>query len=109
MTNYSFRPFLPTSVDQQRLLQLEEGAKGAGKGKHAADASTHVRNIAWIIENPRHFVDSHHSKPVDGKFWALDIGLVLVVLCTAETWPADTPVREKIYGPVENQVQDLRP
>ncbi|XP_076445232.1 staphylococcal nuclease domain-containing protein 1-like isoform X2 [Babylonia areolata] len=52
-------------ADQQRLIQLEEAARAAGKGKFGAEASTHVRNITWIIENPRHFVDSHHSKPVD--------------------------------------------
>lgn len=52
-------------ADQQRLIQLEEAAKVAGKGKHAADASTHVRDIKWIIENPRNFVDSHHNKPID--------------------------------------------
>ncbi|KAL8583257.1 hypothetical protein ACOMHN_043092 [Nucella lapillus] len=52
-------------ADQQRLIQLEETARSAGKGKFGPDASTHVRNITWIIDNPRHFVDSHHSKPVD--------------------------------------------
>ncbi|KAK7107596.1 staphylococcal nuclease domain-containing protein 1-like [Littorina saxatilis] len=51
--------------EQQRLIQLEETAKSAGKGKHAADASTHVRDITWTIENPRHFVDSHHNKPIE--------------------------------------------
>ncbi|XP_005100071.2 staphylococcal nuclease domain-containing protein 1 [Aplysia californica] len=51
---------------QQRLIQLEDTAKAAGKGKHAAEGvSEHVRNIKWVIDNPRHFVDSHHSKPID--------------------------------------------
>ncbi|BFZ25084.1 hypothetical protein BsWGS_28123 [Bradybaena similaris] len=51
---------------QQRLAQLEEAARAAGKGKHAEEeASKHVRNIKWTIENPRHFVDSHHNKPLD--------------------------------------------
>ncbi|KAK7494862.1 hypothetical protein BaRGS_00013989, partial [Batillaria attramentaria] len=52
-------------VDQQRLIQLEEAAKAASKGKHGAEANTHVRDIKWSIENPRNFVDSHHNKPVD--------------------------------------------
>ncbi|KAH9499055.1 nuclease domain-containing protein [Bulinus truncatus] len=54
------------SPAQQRLAQLEDSAKAAGKGKHAeGEASKHVRDIKWIIENPRHFVDSHHNKPID--------------------------------------------
>ncbi|RUS90599.1 hypothetical protein EGW08_001596 [Elysia chlorotica] len=51
---------------QQRLAQLEDAAKTAGKGKHAeGEASKHVRNITWTIENPRNFVDSHHNKCID--------------------------------------------
>ena len=56
-----------SSTEQQRLIQLEETAKAAGKGKFAEDAGSRVRDITWVIENPRHFVDSHHSKPIDGK------------------------------------------
>lgn len=51
---------------QQRLAQLEEAAKTAGKGKHAeGEASKHVRNITWNIDNPRNFVESHHNKQID--------------------------------------------
>lgn len=57
------------SPAQQRLAQLEEAARAAGKGKHAEGESTkHVRDIKWVIDNPRHFVDSHHNKPIDGMF-----------------------------------------
>ena len=50
-------------------MQLEESAKAAGKGKWgpAEESNQHVRDITWAVENPRHFVDSHHNKPVDGK------------------------------------------
>ncbi|GFO47277.1 staphylococcal nuclease domain-containing protein 1-like [Plakobranchus ocellatus] len=51
---------------QQRLAQLEDTAKAAGKGKHAeGEASKHVRSITWTVDNPRNFVDSHHNKPID--------------------------------------------
>ncbi|KAK6171496.1 hypothetical protein SNE40_019673 [Patella caerulea] len=51
---------------QQRLIQLEEAATQAKKGKFGdSKDSEHVRDIKWVIENPRHFVDSHHNKPID--------------------------------------------
>lgn len=55
------------SVNQQRLIQLEEEAKSQGKGRWGEGASKHVRDITWVIENPRNFVDSFHNKPIDGK------------------------------------------
>ncbi|XP_025099283.1 staphylococcal nuclease domain-containing protein 1-like isoform X2 [Pomacea canaliculata] len=51
--------------DQQKLIQLEDAARVASKGKHGADMSAHVRDIKWILENPRNFVDSHHNKPLE--------------------------------------------
>lgn len=52
--------------NQQKLIQIEDTAKAAGKGKFAAEGvSSHVRDIKWNIDNPRHFVDSHHYKPID--------------------------------------------
>jgi hypothetical protein len=65
----SWSLFVVCSVDQQHLVQLEETAKAAGKGKFAPDASSHVRDIKWVIENPRHFVDSHHNKPIEGMYY----------------------------------------
>ena len=51
----------------QKLVALEDVAKASGKGKWAQDAeSAHVRDIKWTIENPRHFVDSHHGRAVPG-------------------------------------------
>ena len=56
------------SPGQISLIQLEEAAKTAGKGKHAPEGvSDHVRQVKWTIDNPRHFVDSHHQKPIDGE------------------------------------------
>ncbi|KAK3585672.1 hypothetical protein CHS0354_020238 [Potamilus streckersoni] len=52
--------------NQQRLVQAEDAAKAAGKGKWASDGSEKaVREIKWTIENPRQFVDSFHQKPID--------------------------------------------
>ncbi|XP_056013676.1 staphylococcal nuclease domain-containing protein 1-like isoform X1 [Ostrea edulis] len=51
---------------QQQLIQLEDVAKSAGKGKwNTEEAAKHIRNVKWTVENPRNFVDSHHNKPID--------------------------------------------
>lgn len=51
--------------EQQRLIELEDAAKAAGKGKWASTGSQeHVRDIKWTIDNPRHFVDKCGNKPM---------------------------------------------
>ncbi|XP_067676667.1 staphylococcal nuclease domain-containing protein 1-like [Haliotis asinina] len=50
---------------QQRLVQLEEAAKAAGKGKWADGAGDNIRDVKWTVESPRNFVDSHHNKPIE--------------------------------------------
>ncbi|PNF41236.1 hypothetical protein B7P43_G01504 [Cryptotermes secundus] len=51
--------------EQQRLIELEEAAKAAGKGKWAVRGSQeHVRDIIWSIDNPRNFVDKCGGKPI---------------------------------------------
>nr|QBI71273.1 ebna2 binding protein P100 [Eurycantha calcarata] len=53
------------SDELQELINLEEQAKGAGKGKWAATgAQEHVRDIKWSIENMRNFVDKCGGKPM---------------------------------------------
>ena len=60
--------FFISSEKGQTLIQLEDAAKAAGKGKwEVGTESEHVRNVVWSLENPRHFVDSHHRKPVKGE------------------------------------------
>jgi staphylococcal nuclease domain-containing protein 1 len=46
---------------------LEETAKAAGLGKWSSpdELAKHVRDVSWTLENPRHYVDSHHGKPVE--------------------------------------------
>ncbi|PIK48262.1 putative nuclease domain-containing protein 1 [Apostichopus japonicus] len=55
------------SDDQMKLIDLEELAKSAGKGKWSKDPENGriVRKITWNVENPRNFVDSFHHKPID--------------------------------------------
>lgn len=54
------------SPELQRLVDLEEAAKAAGKGKWgSAPANEHIRNIKWTQENQRSFVDQLAGKPVN--------------------------------------------
>ncbi|XP_069102098.1 staphylococcal nuclease domain-containing protein 1-like [Argopecten irradians] len=54
-------------ASQSALIQLEDSAKSAGKGKWATEGikPNSIRDVTWVIENPRNFVDSHHNKPID--------------------------------------------
>lgn len=58
------------SEKQQKLIQLEETAKAANLGKWSGpeECAKHVRNISWTLDNPRHYVDAQHGKPVEGIF-----------------------------------------
>jgi staphylococcal nuclease domain-containing protein 1 len=56
-----------TEDNQPKLIQLEDAAKAAGKGKwgSADELATHIRDIKWTIDNPRHFVESNKNKEID--------------------------------------------
>uniref|UniRef100_A0A8C3XJS2 Staphylococcal nuclease and tudor domain containing 1 n=1 Tax=Chelydra serpentina TaxID=8475 RepID=A0A8C3XJS2_CHESE len=52
--------------EQNRLAELEDQAKVAKKGMWSEGTGSHtVRDLKYTIENPRHFVDSMHQKPVN--------------------------------------------
>ncbi|KAM4874973.1 staphylococcal nuclease domain-containing protein 1 [Thomomys bottae] len=52
--------------EQNRLSECEEQAKAAKKGMWSEGTGSHtIRDLKYTIENPRHFVDSHHQKPVN--------------------------------------------
>ncbi|KAL7979763.1 hypothetical protein Chor_008101 [Crotalus horridus] len=52
--------------EQSRLAELEEQAKTAKKGMWSeGTGSQTVRDLKYTLENPRHFVDSMHQKPVN--------------------------------------------
>lgn len=56
------------SPDQARLCDLEDQAKASKKGMWTEGGGTNtVRDLKYIIENPRNFVDSMHQKPVNGR------------------------------------------
>lgn len=52
--------------EQNRLAECEEQAKASKKGMWSEGNGSHtIRDLKYTIENPRHFVDSHHQKPVN--------------------------------------------
>ncbi|XP_059613411.1 staphylococcal nuclease domain-containing protein 1 [Phlebotomus argentipes] len=54
-----------TSAELAKLVELEDAAKAAGKGKWGnSPPAEHVRNIKWTQENPRNFVEHFHGKPI---------------------------------------------
>lgn len=56
------------SPEQNRLSECEEQAKAAKKGMWSEGNGSHtIRDLKYTIENPRHFVDSRHQKPVNGE------------------------------------------
>ena len=60
--------FSRPSPEQNRLAECEEQAKAAKKGMWSEGNGSHtIRDLKYTIENPRHFVDSHHQKPVNGE------------------------------------------
>ncbi|XP_035379780.1 staphylococcal nuclease domain-containing protein 1 [Electrophorus electricus] len=55
-----------TSPEQVRLCDLEDQAKAAKRGQWSEGGGAHtIRDLKYSIENPRHFVDSLHQKPVN--------------------------------------------
>ncbi|KAM9311355.1 staphylococcal nuclease domain-containing protein 1 [Gastrophryne carolinensis] len=55
-----------TTPEQNRLVELEEQARAAKKGIWSeGTGSQTTRDLKYTIENPRHFVDSMHQKPVN--------------------------------------------
>ncbi|XP_062929037.1 staphylococcal nuclease domain-containing protein 1 [Mobula hypostoma] len=55
-----------TNPEQARLCELEDQARAAKKGMWGDGGGSHtIRDLKYTIENPRHFVDSNHQKPVN--------------------------------------------
>jgi len=51
-------------ADVSRLIELEEKAKGEGRGRWGSDSEKHVRDVVWQLENPRQLLDKFGRKPV---------------------------------------------
>ncbi|KAG5893662.1 hypothetical protein JTB14_028816 [Gonioctena quinquepunctata] len=52
------------SPELTRLMELEDAAKSAGKGKWGPNPTEHVRDIKWSVDNMRAFVEQHQYKPI---------------------------------------------
>ncbi|KAK1166906.1 staphylococcal nuclease domain-containing protein 1-like isoform X1 [Acipenser oxyrinchus oxyrinchus] len=67
--------------DQVRLCDLEDQAKSAKKGMWGDGAGIHtIRELKYTIENPRHFIDSLHQKPVNAVIEHVRDGAVVRAL-----------------------------
>uniref|UniRef100_A0A8C5A5T7 Staphylococcal nuclease domain-containing protein n=1 Tax=Gadus morhua TaxID=8049 RepID=A0A8C5A5T7_GADMO len=52
--------------DQVRLCEMEDQSKASRKGMWSEGGGAHtIRDMKYVIENPRHFVDAMHQKPVN--------------------------------------------
>ncbi|GFT29562.1 staphylococcal nuclease domain-containing protein 1 [Nephila pilipes] len=71
----------------QKLKELEEAAKAAGKGKHGPNAADHVRDIRWNVENPQNFKDSFNLKPVKAIVEHVVDGSTFRVLLYSDDFP----------------------
>lgn len=82
-------PFFLSNIFRahQRLCELEDSAKAAGKGKHGPHASEHVRDIKWSVENNRNFMDSLHQKPVKAIVEHVRDGSTMRVLLLPDLFP----------------------
>ncbi|XP_033881959.1 staphylococcal nuclease domain-containing protein 1 [Acipenser ruthenus] len=67
--------------DQVRLCDLEDQSKSAKKGMWGDGAGIHtIRDLKYTIENPRHFIDSLHQKPVNAVIEHVRDGAVVRAL-----------------------------
>ncbi|XP_027695975.1 staphylococcal nuclease domain-containing protein 1 [Vombatus ursinus] len=71
--------------EQNRLAECEDQAKMAKKGMWSEGNGSHtIRDLKYTIENPRHFVDSHHQKPVNAIIEHVRDGSVVRALLLPE-------------------------
>jgi len=73
-----------TSENQAKLIQLEDAAKAAGKGKWGSpeELAAHVRDIKWQIDNPRHFVEANKGKEIEGNLCEIVSSILMNIMCT---------------------------
>ncbi|KJH48241.1 nuclease-like protein [Dictyocaulus viviparus] len=62
-----------------KLLELQDQAKAAGKGKWGISSDS-IREVKWVIENPRQLVDHYKQKPVDAVVEMVRDGSTLRVM-----------------------------
>ena len=87
-----------SSPSVQRLIQLEEEARVAGRGLHAA-SPTKPRNIRWQLENPDAFVTAMKKlrEPLPGSLFTLVVRNTsmptMALLRSSYTWSSSTCYR----------------
>lgn len=68
---------------------MEDVVKFVGKGKwNIVEVVKYIRNVKWIVENVRNFVDFYYNKFIDGKrflylifnFNFLNMGYIIIIL-----------------------------
>ncbi|XP_077999812.1 staphylococcal nuclease domain-containing protein 1-like [Glandiceps talaboti] len=84
---------------QHRLIELEEAAKNAGKGRWSKDDNHLVRDIKWLCDNPRNYVDSHHQQPLDAVVEFVRDGCTMRVFLL-DTWHQVTIMLSGIKCPM---------
>ncbi|ETN74249.1 nuclease-like protein [Necator americanus] len=62
-----------------KLLELQDQAKASGKGKWGSSSDS-IREVKWVIENPRQLVDHYKQKPVDAVVEMVRDGSTLRVM-----------------------------
>ncbi|GBL80625.1 Nuclease domain-containing protein 1 [Araneus ventricosus] len=91
----------------QKLIELEDIAKAAGKGKHGPNAQDHVREIKWNIENPQHFKDSLHLKPIKAIVEHVVDGSTLRVLLYSDDFPEYYYIKLMLSGIRNGSITEL--
>lgn len=93
----------------QKLCELRDIAKAAGKGIHGPKASEHVRDIRWAIDNPHNFKDSLHQKPVKAIVEHVVDGSTLRVLLYSDDFPEYYYIKLMLSGIRCNGFSDQGP
>ncbi|GFQ84815.1 staphylococcal nuclease domain-containing protein 1 [Trichonephila clavata] len=82
----------------QKLIELEDVAKAAGKGIHGPNQEDHVRDIRWNIENPQNFKDSFNLKPIKAIVEYVVDGSTFRVLLYSDDFPEHYYIKLMLSG-----------
>ncbi|GIY94809.1 staphylococcal nuclease domain-containing protein 1 [Caerostris extrusa] len=82
----------------QKLMELEEVAKAAGKGMHGSDTQDHVRDVRWSIDNPQNFKDSLNLKSVKAIVEHVVDGSTLRLVLYSDDFPEYYYIKLMISG-----------
>lgn len=74
--------------DLQRLCELEDAARAAGRGKWAPNLSSanYIRDVKWSVENMRAFLDKHREKPIQAVIEHVRDGSTVRAFLLPEHW-----------------------